>query len=226
MSLVAVGVTLGTPDSAGEIPVTTSNLAGSIASAVSDLSTLTTAIGTANTAATTANTDVGTAQTAANTAATATGTAVTNMATTLTAIDAFGAAVIAITGGTYTAHQFSVAVTTGLTNTQCNTTFALLNTAITDFLAAQTQVGTSNSDAAAVVTDLATAKTAANTTATDVAALSTTAVSSDLTNSQAVLASANVFIQTDSSVVTAVSALNGALVAALTFVRKNSILPT
>ena len=130
MSLLAIAVTLGTPDTAGEVPITTSDLAGSIATALSDINT-------------------------------------------------FAADVIAITDDTYTAHQFGLTASTGLTDTQCNTVFAALNTAITALLA-----------------------------------------------SQAIIASANVLVQADSSVATNVAALNGALVSALTFVRNQSILPT
>ena len=104
------------------------------------------AAATAVTDTTTADNDVGTVQ--------------TDLATTLTDIDTFAASVIAITGGTYTAHQFSTGVSTGLTAAQCNTVFAALNTAITAHLASQTATTTAKAATVAAKTAAATVKLA------------------------------------------------------------------
>jgi hypothetical protein len=106
-----------------------------------------------------------TADTNAATADNDVGTVVTNNTATLAAIDAFGAAVIAITGDTYTAHQFGGAASTGLTAAQCNTLFktggSSLNTAITDFLTGQTNTNTAKTATAATKTATAAAIIAA-----------------------------------------------------------------
>lgn len=110
--------------------------------------------------ATTADTDVGTVVADATDADTKVGTVVTDNTTTLTAIDAFAAAVTAITGDTYTSHQFTFGGSAGLTHAQVATTFALLNTAITDVLAAQTAANTAKTATALTKTDATTAKAA------------------------------------------------------------------
>jgi len=97
------------------------------------------------------NAAVTAAQTLATTADTDAGTVVTNLATTLTDLDAFAAAVIAITGDTYVSHQFVFGGATGLTHAQVATTFALLNTAITAHLASQTAAATAKADTAATL---------------------------------------------------------------------------
>jgi hypothetical protein len=74
----------------------------------------------------------------------------TDLATTLTAWDAVAAAIIAISGDGYTAHQFTTGGSTGLTSAQLHTIMALMNTALTDHLTSQTAAtaalsGTANS---------------------------------------------------------------------------------
>lgn len=256
MSLIALAVTLGSPNSVGEVPVTTSNLASDIAQAVTDLTTLGGSFSVIVTDTTAADNDVAAAQTLNNTADSAAGTGVTNATTADNAVatvqtdntaansafDIFAAAIIAITGDTYnsTTKQFTFGGATGLTHAQIATNFALLNTAMTDYLASQTDLATAKAatataktqattvktDVDAVVTSLATAKTATALAKTDALALSTAAVAADLTAAQTLIGSANVFIQTDGTVVTNVALLNGALVNALTFVRDTAILPT
>lgn len=100
----------------------------------------------------------------ATTADTAVGTVVTDNTTALAAIDTFAAAVIAITGDTYVAHQFVFGGATGLTHAQVATTFALLNTAITNFLTAQTDANTAKTATALVKTDAAAVDTGADVT--------------------------------------------------------------
>lgn len=82
------------------------------------------------------------------------GTVVTDNTTTLTALDAAAANIIAITGDTYVAHQFVFGGATGLTHAQWATAGALLNTAITDFLAAQAAAVAAKTSTALVKTDL------------------------------------------------------------------------
>ncbi len=95
----------------------------------------------------------GKTKTDATTADTAVGTVVTDNTATLAAIDAAAASIIAITGDTYVAHQFVFGGATGLTHAQWATQGALLNTAITDFLAGQTATNTAKTATALVVTD-------------------------------------------------------------------------
>ena len=66
------------------------------------------------------------------------------LTTAFTAFNTFAAAVIAITGDTFDTgtHQFTFGGATGLTHAQVATEFALLNTAMTDFVAVQTDSGT------------------------------------------------------------------------------------
>jgi hypothetical protein len=100
----------------------------------------------------------------ATAADTAVGTVVTDNTATLAAIDAFAAAIIAITGDTYVAHQFVFGGATGLTHAQVATNFALLNTAITDFLAGQTATTAAKVATALVVTDAAAVDSGADVT--------------------------------------------------------------
>jgi hypothetical protein len=156
--------------------------------------------------------------------------------------DALAAVIVAISGDTYssTTHQFTEGGSTALTSTQVHTAMTSLNAAITAFLAAQTFFTTLKTATALVKTDITTVVNDLTTTTTDAAtakaataaaltatnALSTSAIAADLTASQAIITNANIFIQADDSVVTNVAALNGGLVACLTFVRDTGILPT
>lgn len=243
MALVAIAVTLGTPNSVGQVPITVANLAAAIALAVADLTALGANIVVAQVAAATADTDAGVLVTDATTAD---GAAATNLSqvsdadakvgTTNTDFDAFAAALIAITGDTYntTTNQFTFGGATGLTHAQIagalgtalNLVGADIVTAKASSAAAKTQATTLKANTATVLTDASTTKTATATAKTDVNLLSTSAVAADLTSSQTIIASANVYIQTDGTIVTNVALLNGALVNALTFVRDSAILPT
>lgn len=228
MSQIAIAVTLGSPDTAGEVPITTSTLSASIAAAVSDTATLATEIGTVQTVTTTADNDVAQVQTDLGVATTAANTANGDITTLINAYKTFAAALIAITGDTFNTGtlQFTSGGSTGLTHAQVATLEADLNTCGTDMLTALTDTSTVQTDVATATTDTNTAKAQTALAKTDAAALSTSAISADLTAAQAIISSANVFIQTDSSVVTNVALLNGALVTALTFVRSAALLPT
>lgn len=107
---------------------------------------------------------IGTTSTDATAADTAVGVVVTDNTTTLAAIDTFGAAIVAITGDSYTAHQFAFDGATGLTHAQVATNFALLNTAITAFLAGQTATTAAKTATALVVTDAAAVDSGADVT--------------------------------------------------------------
>jgi hypothetical protein len=127
----------------------------------------------ADNAAGTAKTSTATAKTDATAADNAVATVVSDDTDTLAALDAFAAAVIAITGDGYAAHQFTFGGATGLTSAQVHTTFALLNTALTDFLAGQAAgvaakatTVTSKASATTADTDTGTAKTATATSKT------------------------------------------------------------
>lgn len=319
MSLIALGVTIGSPDTTGIVPITTSDLAADIAQARTDLATLQTNIDTTQTACSTADTDMGTLQTAVTTAKSAADTSVTNATTVdsdvgtvtsaqttfLADYDAVAAAIIAITGDTYATHQFTFGGSTGLTSAQLHTQMTALNTAITAFLAggitftsflyqydaaaaaivaisgdtyssathqfttggstalthaqwagstigvalnsaitsflagqtwfttlktatttAKTQATTTQTDLATCVTDASTTKTATATALTDADALSTTTTDNDLVDAQAIIASANVLIQTDDTMVTTQSAFSAAVLSALAFIKNKLILPT
>ena len=136
MALIAVGVTLGTPDTVGQVPITTSNLAADVAQAVTDTTALAALIVTAKSTATTtaaaAVTGAAAASTASNAAATASGdasTADTAVTTAQIAFDvAFGsgpnslAALLgANVGYNSTTHQFTGVTMTG--NATCSTIF-------------------------------------------------------------------------------------------------------
>jgi hypothetical protein len=88
----------------------------------------------------------------AATADTDVGTVVTDFATANTAVDAFAAAVIAITGDTYnvTTNQFTFGGATGLTHAQWATVGALLNTAFADYLVAKADADIAKTATAAV----------------------------------------------------------------------------
>lgn len=242
MSLVAVGVTLGTPNSAGEIPITTSNLAASIAQAVTDTTALATAIATAAADATTADTDMGTVQSQMATVKANCDTVVTDTTNTQTTanqagtdFDTFAAALIAITGDTYNSatKQFTFGGATGLTHAQLAGALGTdLNAIGADIVLAKTRAATAVTDAttadnaaATNVTNCTTAKAATAQAKTDATGLSTATVAADHTAAQAIIASANVLVQTDSSVASSIGAVSGAFIAALTFLRKNNILP-
>lgn len=235
MSLVALGITLGSPDGVAIVPVTTSNLAADIAQAVTDLAVVTTAAATTVTATTTADTAMGTVQTDISNVSTAAATTTTGVSNTLTAYDAaagssannlaslLGANVV-YTAGT---HQFSGTMTGNatITPTQGAALIALFNTVATDLLAAQSELASTTTYITTLTTDGNTAKADTAAAKTDAAAVSTMAVSADLTAATAIISSANVYIQLDSSVVTTVPALNAAALAALNFVRAGNILP-
>lgn len=215
MALVALAVTLGTPNSVGEVPVTTSNLAAQIAQSVTDTTALAALIATMITLANTADVDAGLSVTTSTTADTASGTEGTNF-------DAFAAALIAITGDTYNSgtKQFTFGGATGLTHAQIA---GALGTALN--LVGANQVSTKAATVASLAADNTT-KAATASAKTQSLLLSTTAIAADHTAAQAVIATANVFIQSDTGVVTNVGILNGALVSALTIARDNAILPT
>lgn len=258
MALVAVAVTLGTPNSVGQVPITTTNLAAEIAQAVTDLATLQTAINTAQTAASAADGDMATLVTdlatdvtnttiADNDAAidvTNTGAVNTDLTTAFSDYDTVAAAIIAITGDTYNSstHQFTFGGATGLTHAQWAgaSIGVALNAALTAFVTAQTAATTASTSAGTTKTATAAAKssaaasstqggltkTATALTVTDANLLSTATVSADLVAAQAIIALANVYVQTDTTVATNVALLNGALISALSFVRGAGILPT
>lgn len=240
MALQAVAVTLGTPDTAGEISITVSNLAAAIAQAVVDTTTLQTAITSAQADAATADTNMGTVQTQMGTVKTNTATTLTDATTadnkaasTGTDYDSLINAMIAITGDTYnsTTKQITFGGATGLTHAQIaalafNTVGGDLVTLKTNTATAKADATTADNAAATNVTNCTTAKAATATVKADVNALSTATVAADHTSAQAIIASANVFLQFDDGIVTSVGALNAGLVAGLTFVRKNNILPT
>ncbi len=75
----------------------------------------------------------------------------TDLTTAFTALDAFGNALVAITGDTYSSvtHQWTTGGSTGLTHAQVVTLMALFNTASTDFITAQTDATTAHSAAVA-----------------------------------------------------------------------------
>lgn len=137
---------------------------------------------TVQTDATTADTDVGTVVTDATAADTDVGTVQTDLATAFTAYNIFGNALVAITGDSFsnTTHLWTTGGSTGLTHAQVVTLMGDLNTAITDFITAQTAAGTAKTATALTLTDANTAKTAtaaAKTAAVSlVAALSADAV--------------------------------------------------
>jgi hypothetical protein len=229
MALIAIAVTLGTPNSAGQVPITVSDLAAEIAQAVTDTTALAAVITTVQTDAATADTDAATVVTDTTNADTDAGTVVTDIATTGTDFDTFAAALIAITGDTYnsTTKQFTYGGATGLTHAQIAGALGTdLNAIGAAIVAAATAAATAKTATAAAVTAAGTAKTATALTVTDATPLSTATIAADHTAAQAIIASANVFIQSDGSVVTNVALLNGALVSALTFVRDSAIIPT
>lgn len=154
---------------------------GALAIAVTDAAT-------AHTAATTADTDAATDVTNTTTADTDVGTVQTDEATVLSDIDTFAAAIIAITGDTYVAHQFVFGGATGLNHAQVATNFALLNTAITALLAAQTASAAAKTATAAAKTSAAATKTATATVVTDTATVQTdlTVATGDVTADVAV----------------------------------------
>jgi len=226
MALQAVGVTLGTPNVAGEISVTVSNLAASIAQSVTDTTALQTAITTEQTNATTADTNVATVQTDLATATTDGNTAVTRATTLGTDYDSLINAMIAITGDTYNSvtKQITFGGATGLTHAQIAA--LAFNTVGTDIVTNKTNTTQVQSDLTTCTNDAATAKAATLASKNAANALSTATIAADHSAAQAIIASANVYLQFDDGVVTNVAALNGGLVAALTFVRHNTILPT
>ena len=86
------------------------------------------------------------------------GTGKTDLSTFLSDYDAVGAAIVAISGDTYSAttHQFTNGGSTGLNSTQLHTQLTALNTAITAFLAGQTIVSAFPTTADFVLAILAT----------------------------------------------------------------------
>ena len=85
------------------------------------------------------------------TADAAVATVQTDINTVLTDYDIFGAALVAITGDTYSAvtHQWTTGGSTGLTHTQVATLMALLNTTATAAIAAKTAATTAKAATAA-----------------------------------------------------------------------------
>lgn len=115
---------------------------------------------TALSTAATADNDAATVVTDTTTADTDVGTVVTDLATTLSAWDAAAAAIIAISGDGYAAHQFTTGGSTGLTSAQLHTIMGLMNTALTDHLTSQTDANTAKTATTTAKTDAATLKTA------------------------------------------------------------------
>lgn len=87
----------------------------------------------------------------ATTADTDVGTVVSDLTAAFTAFNTFGAALVVITGDTYSSstHQFTTGGATGLTHAQWVTLAAELNTAMTDFVTAQTDAATAKTATAA-----------------------------------------------------------------------------
>lgn len=242
MSLIAIGVEIGSPNTASEVPITTSNIAADIAQAVVDLATLATSIAAVVANATTADNDVAVVVTDLTTVAADAlaadndvGTVQTDNGLANTAFDTFAAAVIAITGDTYTSatKQFAFGGATGLTHAQWATVGALLNNAMAEYVTAQAALATAKTATALVRTDVTTAQSAAGAAKTATAlvktnatALSTATVAADLAAAAAPLADADVFVQADTGDVPNVATLNAALVSALTYARDAAILPT
>ena len=237
-TLVAMDVSLGSPNTVAQVPTTVSDIGGYIAQAVTDTTTLATAITAAQTASGTANTDIGIVQTQGGTTQTAVGvvdtdidTTVTDVATTLSDYDTAGADIVTALGTiTYSAttHQFSGSFVSGPTPTaaNCNAFITALNTMATALLAAQTAAvatqtasDTAVADMTTLVSDITTAVNASATSNTDVQALSTSAIATDLSNAQGnnLPSGVAIFIQCDNSKVTSLGAFSGALQSLLQF---------
>jgi hypothetical protein len=243
MSLVAVGVTVGTADVAGLVAITTTNIGSSVLqigttttsvlnTVSADVAALGALISTALTAVNQGTTDVATALTAAGAVATDGTTCVTDYTTV--ANQATYGLVHLLNNQTFTAGTLQLSGTPGasatLTVAQQQSLIAACNALGTALLANQAAANTANTDVTTVSTDLATIYT-------DVAALGTstintaitaanTSIQGAVTTAATLLPGANVYLQTDTTVATNVATLNGALVAALTYIRANGILPT
>lgn len=87
---------------------------------------------------------------------TASALVVTDLTAAFTAADLFGANVIATTGDTYsnTTHKFTLGGATGLTHAQWATAAALYNTAIGDFVTAQTDAVAAAAAITAITADV------------------------------------------------------------------------
>lgn len=265
MSLIGVGVTIGTADVAGLVPITVVNLGADVlqigtdntavqnttsaavvstlATASADLSTLGTQIATALSAVNTGTAAAATAVTAGGSVATKATLCVTDF-TTLADQATYGLATL-FNNQTWTAGSLQLSGTPGssvtLTVTQQESVIAAVNALGTAILGNQTAANTSTTDIGAVSTDLGIIYTDVNalgtaTVATDITNAAST-IQSDILNARTTIANdvavitaliptANVYIQTDTSLAPNAATLNGALVAALTFVRDNGILPT
>jgi len=239
-TLVAIGVTIGSPDTTGQVSVTATDGAALLALALTDTTALAALITTTQTNTTTADNDAATDVTNTTTADNDAGTDVTNttaadtqVGTVETDIDTFAASVIAITGDTYngTTRQFTFGGATGLTHAQWATVGAQLNTALAALVLAKTDTAVAVTSAAATKTATAAAKSSAATTKaataaakTASAAESTTTVRNDIIAAQANFAS-DVTVRTDTSKCTQASVLSGALQAAIQLVISAGILP-
>src|SRR5579859_902824 len=157
MSIIAIAVNIGTPNSAGLFPVSTTSVASGIGQAQTDLSTLATEIASAATAAATADTDVGTVVTDL-------ATAVSDMTTLLANADAAMGTNLASTalaqlfGLGYSSHQITGTVGGGgvtISQANANALVTLINTMLTSILTTQTALTTAQ-------TANTTAKTAAD----------------------------------------------------------------
>lgn len=208
MSIIALAVNLGNPDSAGIFPLAATSVATGIGQAQTDLTTLGNNI-------LTAAVDAGTADTQA---ATVTSDMTTVIADGDAALGTGTNGFAGLVGLTYNGatHQITgtASVSQTLTAVQINALAVLLNTLMTAILQA-------NTDAVTLKADTLSTKTAVNGLSSGV-----TAVQADLTLATSGIAGANVYIQSDSTIVTNVSQMNAALAAALTFVRDAAILPT
>ena len=199
---VIIGVQLGSPNTASQVPVTTQDGAQYITLAVADLATLTTNIGTAQTDSTasdndmatltgslgtgvtninTVKTDTATAKGDATTADTDVGTAQTNFDTAMNSL-VTGMGVVTYSSMT---HQFSGTFSGSVTVTQTNgnNLIAALNTALTALIAAKTAT-------ALTVTDATTADTAAATAQTQVSLCQTQGASTKVATAAAKAADA------------------------------------
>jgi len=249
---VIIGVNFGPPTTTSQLPVTTQDGGQFLVTALADLATLATAISTALTDVTTADTDMealvtnlATVVTDANTSSTDATASDNDTATSLADFDLVATtatngivALLNTSGGgplTYNSgtHQYSGACGTSSTISQANgnALITLLNTLGSAIVAAKAATAAGKTAAATCATDATTAQTNGNTTEAaidvalaDVTALSTSTVSTDITNGQAILTS-NLIVRTDKSVCATQSVLNAGLVAALALVNANTILP-
>ena len=219
---LSIGVTLGTVDVGALVPITASNVSQSVLNIGSLVTTASVDTAGILTQANLQATSLGTAEVEATTLVGLAGTISGEISASATltntiSTEAAGLVTLLVVGNT---------ITTGM-STDIATLLANAGSLASQFSTLETNIATATSDLGTLLTNIEGNVSYNTLILTDgTAALgSLSSALTDVSNATTITVDANVIIQADTSTVTGISLLNGALLAALDFVSSDSLLP-